>query len=210
MLAASEVLAVKLFVSALLLAAVPAVFAQNQVPNQGVVIIQSGQELTPQQKNAIETAQAKMRAQVREMLGRLNQAGCPLYLESASVAPHAGYLPVGSRGSDGGALHLHFRNESGKAIASASITVQLKSKRSIYDLDASVFTMPLTVSGVDVADKAAEQMRSFGLPDKMYLYGAARVTLDQVTFADGSTWTASPSDNTCHTGPLMGIEQIAK
>ena len=210
MLAASEVLAVRLFVSALLLAAVPAVFAQNQVPNQRVVIIRSGQELTPQQKNAIETAQAKVRAQVREMLGRLNQAGCPLYLESASVAPEAGYLPVTAQNRQDGALDLHFRNQSGKAIASAAITARVNVKTNVYALDAHPLELHLTLPGTEDLDKALDQMEHIVLPQHMYLFGVARVTLDQVTFADGSVWTAPANhSNSCRTsgGSVEGIAQ---
>jgi hypothetical protein len=47
------------------------------------------------------------------------------------------------------------------------------------------------------------------LPPHAYLFGVARVTLDQVTYADGSVWNAPASNNTCRTagGSLAGIAQ---
>jgi hypothetical protein len=196
----------KLFVSAVLLAVAPAGFAQNQAAGQSSAVLQfDGAAPSPQQKDALEKAQAEAQA----LVDRMSQARCPLYMESASVAPSAAYLPVGSRSADEGSLHLHFRNQSGRQIVSASITARLSVKNSVYALDAHEIDVRLTFSGVDAAGKAVEQLRSIRLPEKAYLFGVTRVTLDQVTYGDGTMWTATPGDNACRTsGP--GVAQIAK
>jgi hypothetical protein len=195
---------VKLFVSALLLAAVPAAFAQ-QNSGQAVIVTSNGAAPTPQQKAALAKAQAEA-----EAVGRImNQTGCPLYMQSASVAPEGGYLPVTAQNRQDGALDLHFRNQSGKAITSASITARVNVKTNIYALDAHPLELRLALSGTQDLDKTLDQFEHIVLPQHVYLFGVAQVSLDQVTFADGSVWTAEPRNNMCHTsGP--GVEQIAK
>jgi hypothetical protein len=195
----SEVLSVKLLVSALLLAAASAAFAQ-----QNAVKMVPGQDcaaVTPQQKRALEAAQA--------VADRMSQAGCPLYLRSASVAPEGGYLPVTAKSRQDGALDLHFRNQSGKPIASASITARVSVKTNVYALDAHPLQLRLTLAGTQDLDKTLDQIQHIVLPPHVYLFGVARVTLDQVTFADGGVWTAAPRNNACRTGPV-DMEQIAK
>jgi uncharacterized protein GlcG (DUF336 family) len=189
---------VRLFVSALLLAAVPAAFAQQNT-GQTTITPQSG----PQQQATLASAVAQA-----EAVGR-NQTGCPLYMESASVAPNAGYLPVTAQQRQDGALNLHFRNQSGKAIAAASITARVNVKTNVYDLDAHPLEMRLTLSGTESLDTTLDQIQHIVLPKHVYLFGVARVTLDQVTFADGSLWTAQPRNNTCRTSGA-GIDQIVK
>jgi hypothetical protein len=136
--------------------------------------------------------------------------GCPLRLEGASVTSlQAAYMPAGSAQVNRPALDLRFRNQSGKPITSASFTARLFGKRSIYQLDASEFDLPITVTSVN-ANTAKEHKRSIRFPDQMQLYGvAALVTLDRVAFADGSEWIA-PRDNACRAGAQPGPQQIAK
>jgi len=203
MLAASEVLAVRLFVSALLLAAVPAVFAQ-QNPGQAAVVLQNGAAVSLQQQAAL----AKGAAEEAAELSRMRQTGCPLYLESASVAPEAGYLPVTAQNRQDGALDLHFRNQSGKAIASAAITARVNVKTNVYALDAHPLELHLTLPGTEDLDKALDQMEHIVLPQHVYLFGVARVTLDQVTYADGSVWTAPANQNVCRTSGPLGAERV--
>lgn len=198
----------KLFVSVLLLAAAPLAFAQNQAPNQSVgvfsqfVTLAPGQQLTAQQKSDLEAAQAKARAQAQVIFDRMNQVGCPLYLKSASVAPAARVLPVGVRNGGDGALNLHFRNQSGKAIRSATITAHLKVKTDVYALDARPLEVQLNFSGTSDLDKEADQLTRIALPGHVYLFGVATVTLDQVTYANGSFWVADRGANTCKVGGL--------
>jgi hypothetical protein len=200
---------VKLFLSALLLAAASAAFAQNPAPAQSVVLIQPGQDLTPQQKDAFEKASGMTRAQMNAMVGRMNQTGCPLYMESASVDSRAGYLPVTARDAQNGVLNLRFRNQSGKAMASVGVTARVNLKTNIYALDAHTVELRLNFAGTRNLDREEPQGIQIGLPPHAYLFGVARVTLDQVTYADGSVWSAPASNNTCRTagGSLAGIAQ---
>ncbi len=90
-------------------------------------------------------------------------AGQPLDLErqvpricgvrSISSAPRStpSSLPAGGNSqSDSASLDLTFRNAADKKIKSAALKVQVKSKKSIYDLDACTVTTHLEISGIDV------------------------------------------------------------
>lgn len=182
----------KLFLSALLLAAVPAVFAQNQ-PQQGP--FEPGVVVSHPSPATVEA----MKAQAEYMSHLAMQTGCPLFLSTASVAAPAGYLPVGQRTPDDGTLSLHFRNQSGKAIRSASITATVKVKTNIYDLDAHAVPLHLTFSGSGDVDRDLDQLTQVELPRHYYVFGLAEVSLDRVTYADGTSWTAPQQGNYCGT-----------
>ena len=193
----------KLFVSALLLAAASAAFGQNQTSAPDGLTAAA----VPQQHNQQTPFVVDDLVAHKVMPSR--QAGCPLSLESASVAPEAGYLPVTAQNRQDGALDLHFRNQSGKPIASASITARVSVKTNIYDLDAHTLQLRLTFSGTQDLDKTLDQIQHITLPRHVYLFGVARVDLDQVTYADGSVWTAPARSNVCQTAGGFA-EQIAK
>jgi hypothetical protein len=181
----------KLFLFALLLTALPVAFAQTEpaqpwYPN-GVVI-----------QNPSPATLAAMQAQAEYMNHMAVQFGCPLLLSAASVAAPAGYLPVGQRRPDDGTLTLHFRNQSGKAIRSAAITATVKVKTNIYALDAHPIALQLTFSGTNDVDLRLNQSTQIALPPRYYLFGLATVSLDHVTYEDGTNWTA-PRNNYCGT-----------
>lgn len=198
----------KLFVSVLVLAASTAAAptalrAQEYVPPQnsaqsgvGVVRIEPvpGGQASPQQLEQLK-ALALTQKEAESLLSN-SQAGCPLMMTRAHLNWPASYLPVTSadRVTEPN-LALSFQNLSGKPIRSVSVTARILAKRNIYDLDAAAFDLRLTFSGVDAADKAAEQLREIRLPAKMYAYGVTRVSLEQVMFADGSFWMTSPRNN---------------
>lgn len=192
----------KLFVSVLLFASVPAAFAQQ---NAGQVTVVPAQAATPQQQAALANAQTAAQA----VMDKVNQTGCPLYMQSASVASSAGYLPVTASQAQNGVLDLHFRNQSGKAITSASVTARVSVKTNIYALDAHTVELRLSFGGTQTVDRDEPQQIQIGLPPHAYLFGVARVTLDQVTYADGTTWTAPASSNTCRT-VAGSVDRIAK
>lgn len=190
----------KLFVSVLFLAAATAGLAQNQTPavvvdslGQVTVIVPPGNASSPEE---IETLKATARAQVFAGSTQSQQLGCPLMLTGAHLNWPATYLPVTSaeRVTEP-SLALNFRNEAGKAIRSVGITARFLAKRNPYQLDATPFDLRLTFGGVGAADQAASQLREIRLPEKMYAFGVTRVSLDQVTFADGSFWMASGRSN---------------
>lgn len=191
----------KLFLSALLLAGLPSAVAQNE-PAQtyyppGVVV-----------ENASPATLKAMQAQADYMNHFWRQTGCPLFLTAASVSAPAGYLPVAQKQPDEGTLTLHFRNQSGKAIRSASVTATVRVKTDIYALDAHPVSLPLTFSGTDDVDLKLNQLAQIALPHHYYLFGLATVSLDQVTYDDGTSWTA-PRNNYCGVKP-QGSEKIAK
>jgi hypothetical protein len=187
----------RLFVSALLLAATSAGIAQTQ--KQAVPV--PGSELAP--------GMMTLDLQAVPMMPQ-SQAGCPVVLTSARLNWPASYLPVTSAEKvTEPNLALNFRNSSGKPIRSVTITARFLAKQNLYQLDASGFDLHLTFSGVDAADKAAEQLREIRLPEKMYAYGVTRVSLEQVTFGDGTFWM-SMGRNNCSLNVTGTAERVAK
>jgi hypothetical protein len=187
----------RLFVSALLLAAASAGIAQTQ--KQAVPA--PGSELAPGMMTLELQAVGPMPQ---------SQAGCPVVVTSARLNWPASYLPVTSAEKvTEPNLALGFQNSSGKAIRSVTITARFLAKQSVYQLDASGFDLHLTFSGVDAADKAAEQLREIRLPEKMYAYGVTRVSLEQVKFGDGTFWMAMGRNN-CSLNVTGTTERVAK
>ncbi len=156
----------------LLTLAAPFCFAQGIAKSLNDQPQISGQPLTAEQRQDLETLLIKQR-------------WCPVDLISATIDTPARYLPVTTPEADSGLLDLTFRNVTDKKIESASLKVQVKAKKSIYDLDAYTFTTHLEISGIDVA--SGERSRRFPLP--VPAFGVARVILESVTYADGSTWS---------------------
>jgi len=196
----------KLLVSALLLAAASVALAQ-QDNGQRTVAPADGAALTLQQKGALEV---QARAQIQAMLDRQNQTGCPVVFKGATLSDRnrAGVFPVASGDSlPTPALNLRFENASGKSIRSVEVSVRVTGKADKYQLDASTFTFQLTFSGTDAVDRAAEQLRQIPLPRPMYPYGMSQVSLNQVFFTDGSSWTAAGHSNCSFSGP-GGAERV--
>lgn len=188
----------KLFLSILLLAALPAAFAQNQTP-QGPV--HTGNVVS----NPIQARAETMMTQAENENRIRFEPACPLLLTGASVAPNAHYQPVKAQGSPDSALDLRFRNLSSKAIRSVSITAHVKIKTNVYALDAHPFQVHLTFSDLS---RDVDQVSHIALPAQDYLFGVAWVSLDAVTFADGATWSAPQQYNYCRTPPGQGIDRI--
>jgi hypothetical protein len=182
----------KLLLSALLLAASTAAFAQVQ---------------------AVPAPSDAARIQSLDLMAvppSPDQSGCPVVLTQAHLNWPATFMPVtAAEKVTQPNLALGFQNPSGKAIGSVSITARFMGKASKYQLDASAFDLHLTFSGSDSADKTAEQLREIRLPEKMYAYGVTRVSLDGVTFADGSFWTAIGHSN-CALNVQGSAERIAR
>jgi hypothetical protein len=110
---------------------------------------------------------------------------CPVDLVSATIDTPARYLPVTTPEADSGSLDLTFRNASDRRIESAALKVQVKAKKSIYDLDAYTLTTHLEISGIDVT--SGQLSRRLPLP--VPAFGVAQVVLERVTYAAGSTWS---------------------
>ena len=138
--------------------------AQSQIPGQA--------SLTAEQRLDLE------RQAVKHMW-------CPVDLISAMIDTPARYLPVATPEGDSGSLDLTFRNAADKKIKSASLEVQVRAKKSIYDLEAYTLTTHLEISGIDVA--SGQLSRRLPLP--VPAFGVAQVILERVTYADGSIWS---------------------
>lgn len=196
----------KLFVSALLMAALPAAFAQNhRVPPQ--VTTGAAETQAPDAQLPLGVLE-KAKAEAAEQAAPIFLPVCPLLMNAASVAAPAGYLPVDQSRPQEGTLTLRFWNMRGKRIRSASITAKVKVKTNIYALDAHPIALQLTFSGTDDVDLHINQVRQIALPGNYYLFGMAQVSLDRVTYADGTSWTAS-QHNYCRLNG-QGSEQIAR
>ena len=177
----------RLFVSALVVLATSAAASVGIAQTQKQGVPAPGSELAP--------GMMTLDLQAMPMLPQ-SQAGCPVVLTSARLNWPASYLPATSAEKvTAPNLALNFQNASGKEIRSVAITARFLVKQSVYELDASAFDLHLTFSGVDAADKAAEQLREIRLPEKMYAYGVTRVVLEQVTFGDGTFWMAMGRNN---------------
>jgi hypothetical protein len=183
----------KLLLSALLLAVSTAAFAQSQAAP------------APDQAGGLQSLDLQAVPQSSP-----DQTGCPVMLTQAHLNWPATYLPAtAAEKATEPNLALGFQNLSGKAMRSASITARFIGKASKYQMDANAFELHLTFSGVDSADKTAEQLREIRLPAKMYAYGVTRISLDQVTFDDGTVWRAVGHSNCTLNvaGSLAGIAQ---
>jgi len=170
---------------------------------------QNGQPLSEQEKAVQEQADKRMQIEI-EGINRKSQAGCPVVLSSARLNWPASYLPVTSAlkvtEPD---LALGFHNASGKGIRSVTITARFLGKRNVYQLDADAFDLRLTFSGVDAADKAAEQLREIPVPSTLHAYGVTSVSLEDVMFADGTFWTALGNSN-CSLDVQGSVDRVAK
>lgn len=190
----------KLLLSALLVAASTVAFAQvqtAQAPKSQATVTVLNQHLTPQQTEAVKArALQAMQEAVFAMDPQASQDGCPVVLTQAHLNWPPTFMPVtAAEKVTEPNLALGFQNPSGKAIRSVSITARFMGKSSKYQLDASAFELRLMFSGSDSADKTAEELREIRLPDKMYVYGVTRIALDQVTFSDGTFWSAIGHSN---------------
>ena len=126
------------------------------------------------------------------------QIGCPVAFTDVSLKRDARYMPVKQDAASGNSLTFNYKNKSGKEIDSISIRVELKVKRSIYDLDSTTMTRDMTLTG-----KSGDV-----LPLRnMLMYGVNSVTLEQVTYIGGDLWTPGTNKNCRYIGPTSS-EQI--
>ena len=163
----------KLLLSALLLAALPAGFAQSPAPSD---FDAAGMQISNGQPSQITS------------IGP--QRHCPVFLTAASVDAPARVLPVANTGGFGdGVLKLHFRYQSPLPIKSVSIHAHLRVKTDKYALDAREVDIPFTIAGTKLLDDSREHSIDLDLPPNVYIYGVARVSLNSVTFTTGEVLT---------------------
>ena len=164
----------------------------NQNPNVGIV---DDQALS---RAATAVAAVAATKELQKMMDRLNQANCPVVLTSAGLTPYLMLLRTDS--ANNGGLDLEFHNASGKEIRSMEFSVEILVKESIYDLNSLRVHLHLTAYGTTGVDNAFAQLRHLSLPEQIHPTMVERVTLEEVNFADGSTWT-SRNDSYCGFAP---------
>jgi hypothetical protein len=181
--------------------------APPAVPGQGSTMsAQEDQRL----QAAIAATKAKLEAQIQIMTDRMNQVGCPVTLTSAQLTPYLMLLRAsnGSSATEGG-LDLQFRNTSGKQIQSMEFQAEFLAKKSMYDLKAVKVDLHLTASGTSSLDKTLDHLRHLPLPQRTNPVVLNSITLEQVTFADGSLWFPA-QDNRCGYSPSQAMQVGAR
>ena len=135
-----------------------------------------------------EDAQTKLQG----MLNRVYQVGCPVQLTSAQLTPYLMLLQssTDTPPSQGG-VDLQFRNASGKKIRSMEFDVEFLARKSIYDLKTAKIDLHLTANGTHSFDDTFDHLRHLPLPQRTYPVSLNTITLEQVTFDDGSVWMPS-------------------
>lgn len=153
---------------------------------------------------AAETAAAARLKELQKMMDRVNEANCPVALTSAWLTPRLMLLDTSS-GSTGNSLDLEFRNTSGKPIRSMELSARILVKRSIYDLNyLPPLHVYLTSYGTKSVDSTFAELRHLSLPEGIHPALIDGVTLEQVTFEDGSVW-ASRGDQYCRFSPNQSL-----
>ena len=130
----------------------------------------------------------------------ISQAGCPVAFTNVSLETRARLMPVQLGQPQDGSLFFEYKNQSGRKIQSIAVHVELRFKKSVYDLDATPITLDMMLTGTNTSEK---------LPLAVRAYGLTRVTLQQVTYADGTIWTQSQKPNCAYT-PQSSAENIGK
>ena len=142
-----------------------------------------------------QPAPASPSVQTGRRIARESTGGsCPVVLTSARITP---YLMLLETASDrpGNTLDLEFRNASDKEIRSLKFSARIFVKKSIYDLDYQpAIQLHLTTYGTRSLDETFAQLRRLSLPESIHPTLVEGVTLEQVTFADGSVWSAKDHD----------------
>jgi hypothetical protein len=130
---------------------------------------------------------------LQKMLDRVNRASCPVVLTSAWLAPHLMLVDT-PRDSAANGLDLEFRNTSGKEIRLMQFSAKILVKKSKYDLDyLPPIRVYLTAEGTRTVDETFAQLRHLSLPEDIHPTLVQGITLEEVTFEDGSAW--APAGN---------------
>lgn len=172
--------------------------AASTGPNPQVGIVDS--EAVSRAATAFAEAAANKELQKVKVMDHVNQTNCPVVLTSAWMTPHLMLLNT-AREPTGNGIDLEFNNVSGKEIRLMELSAQLLVKKSIYDLGyLPPIHLHLTAYGTRSLDQTFAQLRHLPLPDGIHAGLLQAVTLEQVTFADGSLWTPKSNDY-CGIGP---------
>jgi hypothetical protein len=197
--------------AALTLAAVAQTTSQDSKQHVTVQtqVIGSESSLTPAQKAQLQAKVHQAEAQLQSAFDRVNQAGCPVHLTSASPDARGHLvLAAGKSGDkDRGGIDLEYRNYSGKPIRSIEVAAYLKVKQNKYQLDSTTDVLHLTLHGTSDVSQSEQILES--VPLDVFLYGINRVELEKVSYADGTSWTP-PRGSYCSIDGGSGMKQIAE
>lgn len=119
---------------------------------------------------------------------------CPIVFTAAKLDRPAEYMPVATSAQEKSKanLHLSFSNPGGKQIAAMALTGYLKVKPNRYALDATEIQMPLTFTpATDEIGSEAD------IPLLRNIVGFDHLTLDSVTYKDGSVWHSPKEHHSC-------------
>lgn len=130
------------------------------------------------------------------------QQDCPVRFTKVSLRNQAHIMLIRPNGAPGGDLAFQYQNQSGKTIQSMIVRVSLKVKRNVYALDTTDIQLEMMLTG-----KGLEE--TLPLDAREYVYAVHGLTLERVSYADGSIWTAS-AQNTCRYEGAAGAEEIGK
>lgn len=183
----------KLFFSALL-AAVPAVFAQNPSPSPtqhaAQTTIGPGHYVGDLSAHKVEP-----------------QRSCPVFVTAASADAPAQYLPTVPPDSlHKSMLTLHLQYQSRLDVESVRMTVHLRMKNKKYELDTTDLEIPVTIHATPWFDRPGEHALQFPLPRNLYFFGVARASVDSITFTSGEVWRPRAPETCAMNG--QGTEQI--
>jgi hypothetical protein len=153
-----------------------------------------------------QTSQVKQQMQDLVLPPPNNQAGCPIVFTSARLDRPADFLPAGPETKEQSKtrLHLSYSNPTGKQIVSIELTAYLRVKQNRYSLDATNITMPLTFN--PATGKVGTEA---SIPLLENIVGFDRLTLNSLTYIDGSVWHAAGQQHSCSFAP-RGTERVAK
>jgi hypothetical protein len=149
------------------------------------------------QKNAATVPGEAFKYVPPGMPSELNpQAGCPVIFTDVALKTNAHFMRVRQGAPPDRSVDFQYKNQSGKLIAAISVRADLKVKKSVYDLDTTTVTLNMALSGT-----GAEEI----LPLTMLAYGLDRVTLEQVSYIDGTIWTADTKRACSYQSPSSSL-----
>jgi hypothetical protein len=134
-----------------------------------------------------------------------NGENCPITFTSARLDRPAEYMPVASTAKFSSSLHLSYSIPWEKPIATVQLTGHLLVKQNRYALDATSIAIPLTFTP-EMGEEINAEAR---IPLSRNVVGFNRLTLDSITYQDGTVWRAAKEHRLCSFAS-HGTEKVAK
>jgi hypothetical protein len=131
-----------------------------------------------------------------------DQSNCPVRFTDIALKTKGRMMLVRSGDAPDGNLALQYQNHSGKTIQSIAINVDLKLKQDMYALDTTSYRLDMVLTGKGLEETLPLNVRG-------YVYGVNHVTLERVSYTDGTIWSAS-TQNVCRFENPASSEKIVK